>query len=57
MVKSEVKPLCLRPYNEARECLFQTDGQIQACYKYLHEYSYCHNNKESVYKRLFNKIS
>ena len=54
MEKSQIKPLCMRPYNEARECLFQTDGQIQACFKYLHEYSYCSNNKESVYKRLFN---
>ena len=41
----------MRPYNEARECLFQTDGQMNACFKYMHEYSYCQNNPEETYKR------
>ena len=51
MKESTVKPLCMRPYNEARECLFQTDGQMQACYKFMYEYSYCQNNPEKTYKR------
>ena len=34
-------PLCLLPFNDARECLFKADGNLYNCKEYLTQYVSC----------------
>ena len=36
-----MEPLCLRPFNDARECMFQIDAATFACQKWINEYTHC----------------
>jgi hypothetical protein len=40
----KVEPLCLQPYNDAKECLFKTDNSQSVCKKYLMLFEDCQNN-------------
>lgn len=36
-----VKPICLRSFNNARECLFKSDGSISNCQKWINYFEDC----------------
>ena len=37
----KVKPLCLWSFNNARECLFKSDGSIYTCNKWVQYFEDC----------------
>ena len=45
-------PLCLRPFNEARECLFQADGGSYPCKQYMNLYVQCQKDPQEFKKFL-----
>ena len=49
-----VEPLCLAPFNNARECVFQTDGAFYTCKKYIDYFVQCQNNPAKYAKLLEN---
>ena len=38
------EPICLDSFNDARECLFQTDGQVRLCETELHLFEECQHD-------------
>lgn len=40
-LSEKMEPACLDPFNDARECLFRSDGSTFNCKQYLHQYAYC----------------
>ena len=38
------EPICLDAFNDARECLFQTDAQVRLCENELHLFEECQHN-------------
>lgn len=40
----KMEPLCLLPFNNAKECLFKTENSQLACKKYLMQFEDCQNN-------------
>lgn len=39
-----VKPMCLRTFNNARECLFKSDASIVNCQKWVHYFEDCESD-------------
>ena len=37
----KVEPLCMKPFNDTRECLFKADGNILACNKWKKQLEHC----------------
>lgn len=37
-------PLCLAPFNDARECLFKADGNVFNCRPQLDEFTLCQSD-------------
>ena len=46
--------LCAKPYNEARECLFQATGNAHTCNKFITEFTYCSRDPEN-YKQFLKR--
>ena len=38
------EPVCLEAFNDARECLFQTDGQVRLCENELNLFEECQHD-------------
>jgi hypothetical protein len=34
-------PICLHPFNDARECLFKSDGNVYNCKEWVNYYVHC----------------
>lgn len=44
-LKSEkIQPLCLKPFNVGRECLFKSDGSVLSCKKFIQYFQDCEND-------------
>ncbi len=41
-----VQPMCLRTFNNARECLFKSDGTITSCQKWINYFEDCERNPQ-----------
>mmetsp|Transcript_15141 Transcript_15141/g.10626 ORF Transcript_15141/g.10626 Transcript_15141/m.10626 type:complete len:123 (-) Transcript_15141:95-463(-) len=44
------EPVCLEPFNDARECLFKMDGQMRVCEPELHLFEECVHDPRSFAK-------
>lgn len=36
-----MEPICLDSFNDARECMFKSDGNVYNCKQYLNNYAFC----------------
>lgn len=46
----QFEPVCLEPFNEARECLFKMDGQMRVCEPELNYFEECVHDPKSYAK-------
>lgn len=37
----KMEPVCLDIFNDARECMFKSDGHMYNCKEYLNQYAFC----------------
>ena len=44
MASEKLEPLCLDPFNDARECMFRSDGNLYNCKEILKLYVNCQKN-------------
>ena len=44
MNSERLEPLCLDPFNEARECMFRSDGNLYNCKETIKLYANCQKN-------------
>jgi hypothetical protein len=44
IVSEKLEPLCLDPFNDARECMFKADGNAYNCREYIKAFGNCQRN-------------